>query len=181
MPGGGRGFTRVPSLVSIWSTAPFLLNNRLGTFYSDPSVATRMKGFDESIHQLLWPETRPHEDGFDGFIVRTTERSSIEIPKRSVPPQLKSLVVDDLSGPFAKLFDKNGTFKLGPIPKGFPINIAASYQPLVDVEPSGIGAAWASTSQSFELKVIENLPKSRSWPPTMPGCWPGAPRFASPC
>jgi hypothetical protein len=156
MPGGGRGFTRVPSLVSVWSTAPFLLNNRLGTFYSDPSVATRMKGFDESIHQLLWPETRPHEDGFDGFIVRTTERSSIEIPKRSVPVQLKNLV-GDLPEPFARLFDRNGTFKLGPIPKGFPINIAASYQPMVDVDARGIGAHVRNVA-SFGLKVVENLP-----------------------
>ena len=27
MPAGGRGYTRPPSLVSVWSTAPFLLNN----------------------------------------------------------------------------------------------------------------------------------------------------------
>ena len=43
MPGGGLGFTRVPSLVSVWSTAPFLLNNRLGPFSDDPSVDGRMK------------------------------------------------------------------------------------------------------------------------------------------
>jgi len=156
MPAGGRGFTRVPSLVSIWSTAPFLVNNRLGPFFSDPGVATRMKAFDESIRQLLWPETRPHDDGFDGFIIRTTERSSIEIPKRSVPVQLKSLI-GDLSGPFAKLFDNDGTFKLGPIPKGFPINIAASYQPLVDIEPSGWIAHGLDVAK-FKLKVVENLP-----------------------
>jgi hypothetical protein len=56
MAGGGRGFTRVPSLVSIWSTAPFLLNNRLGPpgpFSDDPSVEGRMKVFDASIKQLL--------------------------------------------------------------------------------------------------------------------------------
>ena len=27
MPAGGRGYTRPPSLISLWSTAPFLLNN----------------------------------------------------------------------------------------------------------------------------------------------------------
>src|SRR6476646_7351561 len=27
LPAGGRGYTRVPSLTSLWSTAPFLLNN----------------------------------------------------------------------------------------------------------------------------------------------------------
>ena len=27
MPAGGRGYTRVPSLISLWSSGPFLLNN----------------------------------------------------------------------------------------------------------------------------------------------------------
>ena len=85
MPGGGLGFTRVPSLVSVWSSAPFLLNNRLGPFSDDPSVDGRMKIFDASIEQLLWPEKREREPGFDGYIVRTTERSYVNIPKRSVP------------------------------------------------------------------------------------------------
>jgi hypothetical protein len=160
MPGGGRGFTRVPSLVSIWSTAPFLVNNRLGTFYSDPSVATRMKGFDESIHQLLWPETRPHEDGFDGFIVRTTERSSIEIPKRSLPVELKSLIDFLPQEPFARVFDRDGTFKLGPIPKGFPINIAASFQPIVDIDPTALGqrAEQLANLIRFGADVKANFP-----------------------
>ena len=38
MPAGGRGYTRPPSLVSLWSTAPFLLNNSVGEFNPDPSV-----------------------------------------------------------------------------------------------------------------------------------------------
>src|SRR5262249_41278748 len=38
MPAGGRGYTRVPSLVSLWSTAPFLLNNTVGPFVPSPSV-----------------------------------------------------------------------------------------------------------------------------------------------
>ena len=32
LPGGGRGFTRPASLVSLWSTAPFLQNNSVGPF-----------------------------------------------------------------------------------------------------------------------------------------------------
>jgi hypothetical protein len=132
LPGGGRGFTRVPSLVSVWSTAPFLLNNRLGPYSGDPSVEARMKAFNASIEQLLWPEKREHDEGFDGFIARTTERSSLAIPVRSVPIELKSLV-DGLHGaPFQRVFDKDGNFALGPIPKGFPIGLAANYQPLTD-------------------------------------------------
>jgi len=58
MPAGGRGYIRPPSLVSIWSTAPFLLNNTVGTFYPSGSVEDRMKSFSTSIEQLLWPEKR---------------------------------------------------------------------------------------------------------------------------
>jgi hypothetical protein len=160
MPGGGLGFTRVPSLVSIWSTAPFLLNNRLGHFYANPDVETRMKAFNESIHQLLWPEDRDHDPNFDGYIVRTTEQSSINIPKRSVPVLLKSLVDDLPQQPFGRLFDKDGSFKLGPIPKGFPIGLAASYQPIVDLyrAPTAEKAAHLLNFNRFVEKVAANLP-----------------------
>ena len=38
LPGGGRGFTRPASLVSLWSTAPFLQNNSVGPFNPSPAV-----------------------------------------------------------------------------------------------------------------------------------------------
>ncbi len=47
MPAGGRGYTRPPSLVSLWSTAPFLLNNSVGHFESSPSVEARMRSFQD--------------------------------------------------------------------------------------------------------------------------------------
>ena len=163
VPGGGRGFTRVPSLVSIWSTAPFLLNNRLGykldEFYDDPSVERRMKSFDASIEQLLWPEKRDHEDRFDGYIVRTTERSFVNIPKRSVPEELKSFV-NDLGVPFRRLFDQDGAFKLGPIPKGFPIGLAASFQFLADLDRATAKEKLTHAANVVELagKAVVNLP-----------------------
>ncbi len=46
MPGGGRGYTRPPSLISLWSTAPFLFNNTVGEFQSSPSVEARMNRFE---------------------------------------------------------------------------------------------------------------------------------------
>lgn len=58
MPAGGRGYTRVPSLVSVWSTAPFLLNNSVGAFRWSGSVDDRMASFNDSIRKLLWPEQR---------------------------------------------------------------------------------------------------------------------------
>ena len=42
MPAGGRGYTRVPTLISLWSTAPFLLNNSVGKFTANPSVDSRL-------------------------------------------------------------------------------------------------------------------------------------------
>ena len=58
LPGGGRGFTRPASLVSLWSTAPFLQNNCVGRFNPSPSVDARMRVFQDSIEQMLWPERR---------------------------------------------------------------------------------------------------------------------------
>ena len=39
----GPGYYRVPSLVSVWSSAPLLHNNMLGRFTGDPSVPGRME------------------------------------------------------------------------------------------------------------------------------------------
>ena len=79
MPAGGRGYTRPASLVSVWSTAPFLLNNSVGKFEWSPSVEARMRSFQDSIEKLLWPERRPRDpvlgDKVPGIIDRTTQRS----------------------------------------------------------------------------------------------------------
>src|SRR5438093_5896195 len=48
MPAGGRGYTRPPSLISVWSTAPFLLNNSVGRFDPEPSVKARVGSFQDS-------------------------------------------------------------------------------------------------------------------------------------
>ena len=141
MPDGGPGYTRVPSLVSIWSTAPFLLNNRLGPFSDDVSVDGRMKVFNDSIEQLLWPEKRARDPGFDGFIVRTTEPSYINVQKRTIAqvfsdPELKNLAASRLGQRFEQVFGLEGSFELGPIPKGSPINLWASFQPREDI-PDG--------------------------------------------
>src|SRR5262249_55028516 len=71
MPAGGRGYTRPPSLISLWSTAPYLLNNSVGSggtsygydsdFSADPSVAARVRAFQSGIEQLLWPEKRKRD------------------------------------------------------------------------------------------------------------------------
>ena len=86
-PGGGPGYYRVPSLIGIWATAPFLHNNALGIYTGDPSVAGRMKAFDDAAEKLLWPEKRL---GL-ASIARTTAESYIQIPASYLPAELQTL------------------------------------------------------------------------------------------
>lgn len=129
MPAGGRGYTRVPSLISLWSTAPFLLNNSVGPFDTDPSVEARMRVFETSIEQMLWPEKREHDallgDKVPGVIDRTSERSQVTIPVGYVPESLTPLQ-GTLHRWFPWLIKDGGDVVLGPIPAGVPVNLLAN-------------------------------------------------------
>ena len=57
-PGGGVGYYRVPTLISVWATSPFFHNNALGHYNNDPSTKGRLASFDDSIERLLWPDKR---------------------------------------------------------------------------------------------------------------------------
>lgn len=111
-PGGGMGYYRTPSLVSIWATAPFLHNNALGKYTGDPSVKGRMEAFDDAVHKLLWPDRRLKE----GSIWRTVDDSYFEVAAEFLPKS------------FAPLLE-GGYLKVGPIPKGTPINLLANLDP----------------------------------------------------
>ena len=94
MPAGGRGYTRVPSLISVWATAPYLLNNSVGKFEASPSVAARMASFQDSIAQMLWPDKRDKDpvlgDKIPGLIDRTTATSWLRIPTGYLPDAIKA-------------------------------------------------------------------------------------------
>lgn len=135
MPAGGRGYTRPASLVSLWSTAPFLLNNSVGTFNPSPSVEARMQSFDKSIRQMLWPETRAKDPILGGkipgpsLIDRTTAKSYVKIPFGFLPSELADFLK------FDKLFlpsiqDQEG-LSIGPIPQGTPVGLLAN----LDLDP----------------------------------------------
>ncbi len=111
IPAGGPGYYRTPSLIACWSSAPFLHNNALGEFTGDPSVAGRMKAYDDAIRKLLWPDTR---DGVDS-IWRTTRECQITLNAAYLPRLLKKALAHDI--------DKDGFFRIGNIPKGTPINL----------------------------------------------------------
>ncbi len=133
MPAGGRGFTRPPSLISLWSTAPYLLNNTVGPFSEDPSIDTRFKMFQAGIEQMLWPDKRTHDDVLGakdiGLIQRTTATSWIKVPAGFLPG-----LVTSLSGPLNWLlpgaFDARGDLQIGPIPKGTPVDLLGNFDPL---------------------------------------------------
>ena len=135
MPAGGRGYTRPPSLISVWSTAPFLLNNSLGPFEQDPSVDARMRVFNASIGQLLWPERREKDpvlgDLVPGVIDRTTTRSAITIPAGYVPDALRP-AEGLLHRVLPDVFEADGSIVIGPIPQGVPVNLLANLQPLAE-------------------------------------------------
>jgi hypothetical protein len=131
MPAGGRGYTRVPSLISLWSTAPFLLNNSVGEFNPSPAVDARMKSFDNAIHQMLWPETRRPTNieyqtasgkTLPGLIDTTTETSYLRIPKGFLPDFVQPFL-EPLR--WSNVFTEDG-LQLGPIPKGTPVDLIAN-------------------------------------------------------
>jgi hypothetical protein len=132
MPAGGRGYTRPASLVSLWSAAPFLLNNVVGDFNPSPSVKDRMQSFDGSIEQMLWPEKRDGSRKYmtasgkeaPGVIDVTTERSYLRVPAGYLPDFLQPLV-GVLHRWLPWLFGEGG-IEIGPIPKGTPVNLISN-------------------------------------------------------
>jgi hypothetical protein len=110
------GYYRVPSLVSVWSSAPFFHNNMLGRFTGDPSVAGRIDAFNDATEKLLWPEKRLNKNS----IWRTENDCSLHLRKEFLTGVLK---------PLQALADRDGYVKTGMIPKGTPVNLVANIEP----------------------------------------------------
>ncbi|SFP51179.1 hypothetical protein SAMN05216419_10059 [Nitrosomonas cryotolerans] len=132
LPAGGVGYTRPASLISVWSSAPFLLNNTLGEFKWSGSVDDRMASFNNSIEQLLWPEKRngnftvitksgkTHPGEIDG----TTVTSFVKIDSGYLPDFLQPLT-GILSRWLPWIFSDDG-IQIGPIPKGTPVSLISN-------------------------------------------------------
>ncbi len=176
MPGGGRGYTRPASLISLWSTAPFLLNNSVGDFYPSGSVEDRLKSFDSGIEQMLWPEKRKGDRSFvtasgkkvPGIIDGTTETSYLRIPVGFLPDFLQKPAVLDILGLVKPQFFGEEGIEIGPIPKGTPVNLISNMnldptvENLVQVVPTilkikgALKAIPKGASDAEAIKVYEN-------------------------
>jgi len=98
--GGGPGFYRPASLMSVWATAPLLHNNSLGHFNNDPSVKGRLSAFDDAIHKLLYPERRLLNSDYacaaqlakdHGLIWRTQTQTYLQVRGTEVPLFLRRM------------------------------------------------------------------------------------------
>jgi cytochrome c5 len=133
----GPGYYRVPSLVSLWSSAPFLHNNALGNFTGDPSVAGRLEAYNDAAEKLLWPEKRLGK----ASIWRTQNECYLHLRKEFVPKPLQGFA------------GKDGYIKLGPIPKGTPINLLANLEP----DFGDLAALKVSLSKALLMIHAKNL------------------------
>lgn len=167
MPGGGRGYTRPASLISVWSTAPFLLNNSVGKFNPSPSVDARMSSFNDSIEQMLWPEKREKDqllgDKIPGKIDRTDRQTFLYVPAGYLPDLLKPLLPLKQQL-FPSIFGNDG-ITIGPIPTGTPIGLLANIDLLG--ESSGITDKLAHQKQVADLLLkmkvdLDKLPPGAS-------------------
>jgi hypothetical protein len=187
MPAGGRGYTRPPSLVSLWSTAPYLLNNTVGNIdpsnpkcsesasnsygnkYQEclnpaPSVAKRLEAFQDGIEKMLWPEKRD-KDAFlgnkiPGKIDRTTQPSYLKVSYGYLPEGLQNL------RGFARFFpglldDKDKIIKLGPIPAGTPVGLLTNINPFSESSDPGERLVHDKKLLDLVLQInsdLQNLP-----------------------
>ncbi len=162
MPAGGRGYTRVPSLIALWSTAPYLLNNSVGPFDQSPSVDARMRTFQASIEQMLWPQKRRHETlgttTLPGIIDRTTQTSFLAIEKGYLP-NLVQAHVGTLQRLFPQAFAQCPVSGLciGPIPAGTPVGLLSNIRLLSEDLRGSQRTEYEKTRAAVTLGILEDL------------------------
>ncbi len=145
MPAGGRGYTRPASLVSLWTSAPYLLNNTVGypaleeapAYSSSGSVEDRMEKFELGIEEMLWPELRAGDRSYataggmelPGVIDRTESETFLRVSHGFLPSGLRrflSLRERLFAGILPWVDPDDHTIEIGPIPPGTPINLLAN-------------------------------------------------------
>jgi hypothetical protein len=142
-PAGGPGYYRPPSLISLWTSAPFFHNNSLGKFTGDPSVAGRMEAFDDAAEKLLWPDKRLGTES----IWRTSKECSLQLQAAVLPEPLRRLLKNEI--------DPDGYFRIGPIPAGTPVNLLANLNP--DADPAKLVAVCLKVKRALAEIKLRNL------------------------
>jgi hypothetical protein len=156
MQGNGPGYYRPPSLISLWSSAPYLHNNAMGNDPVDSTLDGRMNAFQDGIEKMLMLKPRKN------VIWTTTAKSYLSIPASyislapTIIPKLTPVLAKILKGLDPNAFDANGNLVppiveaikavdpkaitpegnivIGPIPMGTPINLLSN----LDLDGAGI-------------------------------------------
>jgi hypothetical protein len=164
LPDGGRGYIRPASLVSLWSTAPFLQNNTVGPFEENPSVEARMRVFEASIEQMLWPERRKKDQMLFanqsgptvGVIDRITVDSFLDVPNTYLPPLLRPAL-----GLVRKIFPFIGgdddSLRIGPFPKDMPIGLITNIDMLGEDLPPAERETHRDNIRRLVLRAVREL------------------------
>jgi hypothetical protein len=92
------GYYRMPSLVSVWSSAPLFHNNALGKFTGDPSVAGRMDAFSCTSRSSIKSMTVAAKSVNAAFRIGAYVRLGVDDTERS---QVKS--IRGPQGPFGPI------------------------------------------------------------------------------
>ena len=133
IPGGGPGYYRTPSLVSLWSSAPFFHNNALGKFTGDPSVKGRVEALQRRGRKAARPKRgsvaipfgaqgRVRASGADGH---PSPR-----PASGAPPPRQTRQARPLQGHRpGRVRWHQQVLRIGRIPAGTPINLIANIDP----------------------------------------------------
>jgi len=157
MPAGGRGYTRPPSLISVWSTAPFLLNNAVGRLEMSPSVEARLQSFQDSIEQMLWPEKRDKDselgEKIPGRIDRTPGPTYLRVAKGYLPDFLQKAPNERL---LPKVFNQDGIV-IGPIPTGTPIGLLANLNLLSEDTDPARRIAYEAKAAALVVRMLKSL------------------------
>jgi hypothetical protein len=157
MPAGGRGYTRPASLVSLWSTAPYLLNNTVGHFEASPSVEGRMRAFQDGIEQMLWPAKREKDellaDKIPGKIDRTPQPTYLRVAGGYLPDFLKRLPSEPL---LPKVFGGGG-IEIGPIPTGTPVGLLANANLLYEGPDRSQRLQYDGKVADLIIKVVKDM------------------------
>jgi mono/diheme cytochrome c family protein len=176
LPAGGRGYIRPASLVSVWSTAPFLQNNTVGPFEWSPSVDARMRSFQASIEQMLWPDRRRKDELLFktergptvGVIDRITVDSYLEVPESYVSAPLRPLVrFSRRLFPF--LGGSGSSLRVGPFPKRMPIGLITNIDMLGEGLPPEQRDAHAAKVRALVKRALHELKGRRDFGAALAG------------